>query len=71
MIVFRIAVSIFALLLIGCGPKVIDSGTPDAAPTEALNRIVWRQVMGSKLPYPRVKQSVFVPLAVEIDDDDR
>lgn len=44
---------------------------PDAAPTEALNRIVWRQVMGSKLPYPRVKQSVFVPLAVEIDDDDR
>ena len=44
---------------------------PDAAPTEILNRIVWRQIKGQKIPYPRVKQSVFAPLAVETDDDDR
>ena len=44
---------------------------PDAAPTESLNRIVWRQIKGQKIPYPRVKQSVFAPLAVETDDDDR
>jgi hypothetical protein len=44
---------------------------PDAAPTETLNRIVWRQVKGNKVPYPHVKQSVFVPMAVEVDDDDR
>ncbi len=43
---------------------------PDAAPTEALNRIVWRQVKGS-LPYPRIKRSVFAPLAVELDDHER
>jgi hypothetical protein len=44
---------------------------PDAAPTETLNRIVWRQVKGQKSPYPRVKRSVFAPMAVELDDDDR
>ncbi|MFN0122646.1 MAG: alkaline phosphatase family protein [Blastocatellia bacterium] len=44
---------------------------PDAAPTETLNRIVWRQVKGAAAPYPRVKQSVFAPMAVELDDDER
>lgn len=44
---------------------------PDAAPTEALNRIVWRQVKGEKIPYPGVKQSVFAPMAVDLDDDER
>ncbi|MEP7273996.1 MAG: bifunctional YncE family protein/alkaline phosphatase family protein [Acidobacteriota bacterium] len=44
---------------------------PDAAPTETLNRIVWRQVRGKHVPYPRVKRSVFAPMAVELDDDDR
>lgn len=44
---------------------------PDAVPTETLNRIVWRQVKGRKIPYPRVRQSVFAPLAVETDDDER
>ncbi|MBK8313637.1 MAG: beta-propeller fold lactonase family protein [Acidobacteria bacterium] len=44
---------------------------PDAAPTETLNRIVWRQVKGQKIPYPRVKRSLFAPMAVELDDDDR
>lgn len=44
---------------------------PDAAPTEKLNRIVWRQVKGRNVPYPGVRKSVFAPLAVELDDDDR
>jgi hypothetical protein len=44
---------------------------PDAVPTETLNRIVWRQVRGAKIPYPRVRQSVFAPLAVETNDDER
>jgi DNA-binding beta-propeller fold protein YncE len=43
---------------------------PDAAPTEALNRIVWRQVKG-RLPYPQVKRSLFAPLTVDLDDDER
>jgi hypothetical protein len=44
---------------------------PDAVPTETLNRIVWRQVKGKTIPYPRVRQSVFAPLAVETDDEER
>lgn len=45
--------------------------TPDAAPTEKLNRIVWRQVKGANLPYPRVRQAVFSHLSVDVDDEDR
>jgi len=45
--------------------------TPDAAPTERLNRIVWRQVKGVKSPYPRVRRATFSALSVDIDDDDR
>jgi hypothetical protein len=44
---------------------------PDAAPTERLNRILWHDVRGWNVPYPGVKQAVFAPLAVDIDDDDR
>src|SRR5215475_1569074 len=44
---------------------------PDAAPTERLNRIVWRQVKGVKSPYPRVRQATFSALSVDVDDDDR
>ena len=44
---------------------------PDAAPTERLNRILWRQVRGSKTPYPGARHAIFAPLAIDIDDDDR
>ena len=44
---------------------------PDAAPTEKLNRILWGESKGWNVPYPFVKQSLFFPLAVDIDDDDR
>jgi DNA-binding beta-propeller fold protein YncE len=45
--------------------------TPDAAPTERLNRIVWRHVKGLRLPYPRVRNAVFTALSVDVDDEDR
>ena len=44
---------------------------PDAAPTEKLNRILWRSAMGLGSKYPAVHHSIFSPLAVDIDDDDR
>lgn len=44
---------------------------PDAAPTEKLNRILWRQVMGLNRPYPSIRQAVFSPLSLDVDDDDR
>jgi hypothetical protein len=42
---------------------------PDAAPTNALNRILWR--MHKSTPYPGVRRAVFAPLTVEVEDDDR
>lgn len=45
--------------------------TPDAAPTEKLNRILWGAIKGWSTPYPQVKQAVFSPLAIDVDDDDR
>jgi DNA-binding beta-propeller fold protein YncE len=44
---------------------------PDAAPTHLLNQIVWRQVRGAGVPYPGIKQSVFAPLAIEVEDEER
>jgi len=44
---------------------------PDAVPTEKLNRILWRQVRGLQRPYPRTPRSVFSPLALDVDDDER
>ncbi|MEO6528423.1 MAG: alkaline phosphatase family protein [Gemmatimonadaceae bacterium] len=45
--------------------------TPDAAPSDRLNRILWHDARGWGTPYPGVKRSLFFPLAVDIDDDDR
>ncbi|MDX2182152.1 MAG: bifunctional YncE family protein/alkaline phosphatase family protein [Bryobacteraceae bacterium] len=42
---------------------------PDAAPTDKVNRILWRMLKGT--PYPGVKSGVFAPLSLDIDDDDR
>jgi hypothetical protein len=44
---------------------------PDAAPSDKLNRILWHDARGYGTPYPGVKQSLFFPLSVMIDDDDR
>jgi YVTN family beta-propeller protein len=44
---------------------------PDAAPTEKVNRILWAAIKGAHIPYPTVKQAVFAPYSLDIDDDDR
>jgi hypothetical protein len=44
---------------------------PDAAPTGELNRILWHSIRGWATPYPGVKQAVFSPLTLDIDDDER
>ena len=43
---------------------------PDAAPTEKLNRIVWRQVRGFKTPYPAVNRAIFAPMSIDKDGDE-
>jgi YVTN family beta-propeller protein len=44
---------------------------PDAAPSDRLNRILWHDARGWGTPFPGVRRSIFLPLAVDIDDDDR
>ena len=44
---------------------------PDAAPSEALNRILWHDARGWRTPYPRVQQSLFFPMSVDLADEDR
>jgi YVTN family beta-propeller protein len=44
---------------------------PDAAPTEKLNRILWRQARGWRTPYPRTGQAVFAPYSVDLDDQEK
>ncbi|MDO8539348.1 MAG: alkaline phosphatase family protein [Opitutaceae bacterium] len=45
--------------------------TPDAAPTDKLNQILWHNVRGWDVPYPGVKHAAFAPLSMDVDDDDR
>ncbi|MEP7345063.1 MAG: hypothetical protein ABI877_07345, partial [Gemmatimonadaceae bacterium] len=44
---------------------------PDAAPSDRLNRILWHDARGWGTPFPGVKRSIFFPLAVDLDDDER
>ncbi|CAN5547079.1 alkaline phosphatase family protein [soil metagenome] len=44
---------------------------PDAAPSEALNRILWHEARGWKTPYPVVRQSLFFPMSLDVADEDR
>ncbi|HLZ45408.1 MAG TPA: bifunctional YncE family protein/alkaline phosphatase family protein [Gemmatimonadales bacterium] len=44
---------------------------PDAAPSELLNRILWHDARGWDVPYPAVKQSVFLPMSVDLTDEER
>ena len=44
---------------------------PDAAPADELNRILWHEARGWGTPFPGIRQSVFFPLSVELEDDDR
>jgi YVTN family beta-propeller protein len=51
--------------------KRMKWSVPDAAPTERLNRILWGSIKGWNTAYPGARQSVFSPLAVDVDDDER
>ncbi len=44
---------------------------PDAAPTEKLNRILWRDARGPNAPYPKVTHAVFAPYSNDLDDDEK
>ena len=44
---------------------------PDAAPSEALNRILWQDARGWGTPYPLVKSALFFPMTRDLGDDDR
>lgn len=44
---------------------------PDAAPSDRLNRILWHDARGWDVKYPGVRQAVFFPLSVDLDDDER
>jgi len=44
---------------------------PDAAPTDKLNRILWHSVKGWNSKFPGVKQAVFAPYSLDIEDEDR
>ncbi|MFN8574422.1 MAG: alkaline phosphatase family protein [Gemmatimonadaceae bacterium] len=44
---------------------------PDAAPSDRLNRILWHEAKGWSVAYPGVKRSLFFPLSVDLEDDER
>jgi len=44
---------------------------PDAAPSDALNRILWHDARGWNTPYPTVQHSLFFPMSVDLSDDER
>jgi hypothetical protein len=44
---------------------------PDAVPSDRVNRILWHQVRGWNTPYPGTRKSVFSPMAIDLDDDER
>jgi hypothetical protein len=44
---------------------------PDAAPSEQLNRILWHDARGWNVPYPKIRRSLFFPLAVDLTDDEK
>jgi YVTN family beta-propeller protein len=44
---------------------------PDRAPAGKLNRILWADAKGYQVKYPALKRSIFAPMAMDVDDDDR
>jgi hypothetical protein len=44
---------------------------PDAAPSDALNRILWHEARGWGTPFPGVRQSLFFPMSHDLADDER
>jgi hypothetical protein len=52
----------------GAASAKLDFSKPDAADTEVLNRILWRDAKGN-IPYPKPKHTV-IPAKLHGDDDD-
>jgi YVTN family beta-propeller protein len=44
---------------------------PDRAPAGKLNRILWADAKGYHVKYPALMRSIFAPMAMDVDDDDR
>jgi YVTN family beta-propeller protein len=44
---------------------------PDAAPADKLNAILWHDARGWGTPYPGARRTLFFPLTVELNDDER
>jgi hypothetical protein len=44
---------------------------PDRAPAGKLNRILWADAKGHAVKYPAIQRSIFAPMAMDVDDDDR
>jgi YVTN family beta-propeller protein len=44
---------------------------PDAAPSDALNRILWHVARGWGTPFPGVRRSLFFPMSHDLADDER
>ena len=49
----------------------MNFSSPDAAPSEALNRILWQDAKGWGKPYPAVRSALFFPMTLTINDEDR
>lgn len=44
---------------------------PDAAPTDKLNHLLWRQARGWHASYPRLRQGAFAPYSLDLDDEEK
>ena len=44
---------------------------PDAAPSDALNRILWGDARGFGTRYPGARRSVFFPMSVDLADEEK
>jgi len=49
----------------------MNFGEYDAAPSDALNRILWHTAKGWDTPYPAERRSLFFPMAVDLADEER
>jgi hypothetical protein len=45
--------------------------SPDEAPTDLLNRILWHDARGWSTAYPAVKHVMVFPFSVDVADEDR
>lgn len=49
----------------------MNFATPDAAPSDRLNKILWNDARGWSAKFPAVKRSLFFPLSVDLTDTER